>query len=157
LLTDLPVNSPKEAIEKLSWYSQRWKIETFHKILKSGCRAEESKLRTAERLVNLLAVLCVVGWRIFWMTMISRTAPKASPKLLFTSLELRLLDLLVKDGLFEAHEQTLSAYITKLAKLGGYLARANDSPPGNMVVWKGLSRLTDIELGATMAAKVVGN
>jgi hypothetical protein len=33
----------------LEWYSLRWKIETFHKIMKSGRRAEESKLRTAER------------------------------------------------------------------------------------------------------------
>lgn len=52
LLTDLPVHSFLDAIEKLEWYAQRWKIETFHKILKSGCRAEESKLRTAERLVT---------------------------------------------------------------------------------------------------------
>lgn len=28
-------------------------IETLYKILKSGCRAEASKLRTAERIVNL--------------------------------------------------------------------------------------------------------
>ena len=27
----------------------RWKIETFQKILKSGCRAEDSKLRTPPR------------------------------------------------------------------------------------------------------------
>ena len=45
LLTDLPVSSRKQAIEKLTWYSLRWKIETFHKILKSGCKAEESKLQ----------------------------------------------------------------------------------------------------------------
>jgi hypothetical protein len=57
LLTDLPVLSRLDAIEKLEWYAQRWKIETFHKILKSGCRAEEAKLRTAERLVNLIAIL----------------------------------------------------------------------------------------------------
>jgi hypothetical protein len=31
--------------------------QTFHKIMKSGCRAEQSKLRTAARLVNLLDVL----------------------------------------------------------------------------------------------------
>jgi hypothetical protein len=31
----------------------------------SGCRAEQSRLRTAERLTNLLAVLCVVAWRVF--------------------------------------------------------------------------------------------
>jgi hypothetical protein len=56
LVTDLPVQSCKDAIEKISWYAMRWKIETFHKILKSGCRAEESQLRTAERLVNLISV-----------------------------------------------------------------------------------------------------
>ena len=53
LITDLPVDSLSEAIKKLAWYSLRWKIEVFHKILKSGCKAEESKLRTAERMVPL--------------------------------------------------------------------------------------------------------
>jgi hypothetical protein len=38
LLTDLPVRSRQEAIEKLTRYAQRWKIESFHKILKSGCK-----------------------------------------------------------------------------------------------------------------------
>jgi len=157
LLTDLPVHSRREAIEKLEWYSLRWKIETFHKILKSGCKAEESKLRTAERLVNLLAVLCILGWRIFWMTMINRTEPDAPAKVVFTSLEQRLLDLLVKDGYVGIHNKSLSAYIIKLAKLGGYLGRTNDSPPGNMVMWRGMSRLMDIELGATIGAQIVGN
>jgi IS4 transposase len=49
----------------LAWYALRWKIEVFHKILKSGCKAEESKLRTAERLVKLLSVFCILAWRIF--------------------------------------------------------------------------------------------
>ena len=61
LITDLPVTSRAEAIEKLEWYAARWKIETFHKILKSGCKAEDSKLRTAERLLRLLAVFCVLS------------------------------------------------------------------------------------------------
>lgn len=43
----------------------RWKIELFFKILKSGCSAEKLKLRTAERLVNLIAIFCILGWRIF--------------------------------------------------------------------------------------------
>src|SRR6202041_45054 len=53
LVTDLSVRSRREAIEKLEWYSMRWKIEGFHKILKSGCRAEGSRLRTATRPANL--------------------------------------------------------------------------------------------------------
>ncbi len=43
-----------------------------------------------------------------------------------------------------------------IARLGGYLARANDSPPGNMVMWRGLSRLTDIELGFLLGVKLCG-
>ncbi len=84
LITDLPVRSPKEAVEKLGWYARRWQIELFHKILKSGCRAEEARLRTAERLVNLLALFCILSWRLFWLTMVNRAAPDASPQLALT-------------------------------------------------------------------------
>jgi hypothetical protein len=51
----------------------------------------------------------------------------------------------------------LSSYLTKIARLGGYLARAKDPPPGNAVMWRGMSRLTDIELGFVMGAQFVGN
>jgi hypothetical protein len=80
LITDLPVRSRQEAIEKLAWYALRWKIEVFHKILKSGCKAEASKLRTAERLVNLIAIFCLLAWRIFWLTMMNRGAADAPPR-----------------------------------------------------------------------------
>jgi hypothetical protein len=158
LVTDLPVQSRKDALEKLEWYAMRWKIEVFHKILKSGCKAEESKLRTAERLVNLISVFCILSWRVFWMTMINRSAPDAQPNLALTKVEIGLLDRLVKDKDKKLPRQkTLCHYLTKIARLGGYLARTNDPPPGNMVMWRGLSRLMDIELGAIAGAKVVGN
>ena len=64
-MTDLPARSRSEAIEKLDWYAFRWKVEVFHKILKSGCRAEDSKFRTADRLTNLIAVFCILSWRVF--------------------------------------------------------------------------------------------
>ena len=84
LLTDLPVDDLPGAIEKLDWYAQRFKIETFHKVLKSGCQAERARLRTAERLTKLLAVLCVVGWRVFWLTMANRATPEAPPEVALT-------------------------------------------------------------------------
>ena len=153
LITDLPVRTRVEAIEKLNWYALRWKIETFHKIMKSGCKAEESKLRTAERLVNLIATLCIMSWRIFWMTMVNRSAPDAAPGVALTKLEIELLDRLVKDkDPRSSKRKTLTDYLTKVARLGGYLARKNDPPPGNMVMWRGLARLTDIELGFTLAS-----
>ena len=52
---------------------------------------------------------------------------------------------------------TLSLYLIKIARLGGYLARAKDPPPGNIVMWRGLSRLNDIALGAALKINNVGN
>ena len=127
LITDLPIRSRREAVEKLTWYTMRWKIETFHKILKSGCKAEDLKLRTAQRLVNLIAILCLLSWRVFWMTMLNRASPKASPQMALTPTEIYLLDQLVSDTPGAAPAAySLSFYITKLARLGGYLARVKD-------------------------------
>jgi hypothetical protein len=155
LITDLPVRSRRDAIEKIEWYARRWKIEVFHKILKSGCRAEEAKLRTAQRLSNLIAVFCIVGWRIFWMTMLNRTNPTGPPHLALAEIELVLLDRLVI-GNGPPQSRTLSNYLIKIARLGGYLARASDPPPGNMVMWRGMSRLTDIRLGAAIGVELYG-
>jgi hypothetical protein len=155
LITNLPVRSRKDAVEKLAWYAMRWRIETFHKILKSGCRAEASKLRTAQRIVNLIAVFCVLSWRIFWMTMMNRVAPLVSPLVALTHVETQLLDSLLP-ATRKRQKAKLSTYLIKIARLGGYLARTKDSPPGNMVIWRGLSRLTDIELGFLLGVKLCG-
>ena len=128
----------------------------FHKILKSGCKAEESKLRTAQRLTNLISVFCILSWRVFWMTMLNRSAPDAPPILALTATEIGVLDRLINDKL-NARRKTLSHYLIKIARLGGYLARASDPPPGNTVMWRGLSRLTDITLGALVGGEFVGN
>ena len=156
LITNLPVHSPEDAIEKLGWYARRWAIELFHKILKSGCRAEEARLRTAERLVNLLALLCILGWRLFWLTMINRAAPEASPRLALTDGEVRLLDRMAGRPSSRSPPATLSSYLTQIARLGGYLARAADPPPGTMVMWRGWSRFMDIKLGAAIAKATCG-
>ena len=158
LITNLSVRSRKDAVEKLDWYAMRWRIETFHKILKSGCRAEASKLRTAERIVNLIAVFCILSWRIFWMTMMNRVAPDSSPLVALTRIETQLLDQLVPNTQGKQRRPAvLSRYLVKVPQLGGYMARAKDSPPGNTVMWRGLARLTDIELGFLLGVNLVGN
>lgn len=160
LLTDLPVTTLAAAIEKLDWYALRWKVETYHKVLKSGCQAEQARLRTADRLTNLLAVLCVVGWRVFWLTMVHRATPAAPPESVLTAAEIEVLDRLAGDTAATPRppaKRTVARYLLQIAKLGGYLARAKDPPPGNMVLWRGLTRLTDILLGFNLPSRLVGN
>lgn len=158
LVTNLPVRSQHGALEKIRWYAMRWKIETFHKILKSGCRVEQSKLRATERLSKLIAVFCILSWRIFWLTMVCRINPEESPGTALTKTEMMLLDKL--SGRRPGHNEPmkyLKQYLLTIARLGGYLARASDPPPGNTVMWRGVSRLTDIHLGFLLAKGDVGN
>jgi len=82
------------------------------------------------------------------MTMLNRSGSGLSVAAVFSDVERQLLDRLVPHQKQEdATTTSLSDYITKIASLGGYLARTGDSPPGNTVMWRGLVRLTDIELG----------
>ena len=89
--------------------------------------------------------------------MMNRALPDASPTMAFTALEIHLLDRLAKGRKEQGQKTSVSSYLVQLARLGGYLARAGDSHPGNKVIWKGSSRLTDIELGFIIGAKLVGN
>jgi hypothetical protein len=82
-----------------------------------------------------------------------------APAIALAAIERGLLDQLVADaGNRRCRSGTLSFYLIKLARLGGYLARSSDPPPGNTVIWRGLSRLTDIEIGLELGlAGNVGN
>lgn len=159
LLTNLPVETADQAIEKMAWYSMTWKIELFFKLLKSGFNAEKLKLRLAERLVNLIAIFCILGWRIFWLTMLNRARPNESPAAALTASEIAIIDqIAARAGRMPATPNPLSSYLIEIARFGGYLGRRHDPPPGNMIMWRGWSPLMDIQLGAELAAEpLVGN
>jgi hypothetical protein len=45
LLTSEVVTTIEDALKILRWYSYRWRVEEYHKLLKSGCQAESYYLR----------------------------------------------------------------------------------------------------------------
>ena len=68
--------------------------------------------------MNLLAVFCILSWRVFWITMTNRTAPDADPQWVFTVMELRILNRLVRDKSSNyVRQDSLSYYLLKLARL----------------------------------------
>ena len=113
---------------------------------------ERSRLRSAERIANLLALFCNIAWRILWLTLAHRANPEATPRPALRDREITLLDRLTPstEGA-EPQGKTLATYVRKLARLGGHLGRSRDPPPGAIVLWRGLSRLADIELGLKIA------
>jgi hypothetical protein len=155
LIRNLFRSVAQRRIRKARWYAVRWKIATFHKILNSGCQAEASKLRAAERILNLIAVFCILSWRIFWMTMKALTA---SPTLALTTIEMhRCICSSTTRPPAGGAKLLFRPNLTKIVRLGRYRARAKDPPPSNAVMWSGVSRLTHIQLGFLMATHLVGN
>lgn len=65
LLTTGAVETVDDAIERVQWYSCRWGIEIWHRILKSGCHLEARQFQKAARLRRALALSSVLAWRIF--------------------------------------------------------------------------------------------
>ena len=94
LVTNLPVSDLAAAVEKLGWYALRWKAEVFHKVMKSGCHAEEARTRDRRKAdeVPRPAIAAVVSWRIFFVTMSARAKPDAAPDNVLTFAEISALD-----------------------------------------------------------------
>lgn len=136
LLTTLKINSAEDAEQCLRWYCLRWRIEDWHRVLKSGCRIEDLAHETAERLRRAIAINLVIAWRIMLMALMGRETPKLPADVLFSDIELRTLRTYAKKNGLEP-PLLLGEAVRMVARLGGYLGRKNDPPPGHQLLWEG--------------------
>ena len=157
LLYNLPIKNFKEALEKIKWYCMRWRIEVFHKILKSGLKVENCRLSTADRLIRYLTLMSIVAWRIFWITLIARVSPNASCLLFLNNIEWKIL--------FSKHNQnkkipqktpSVKEAVKWIAQLGGFLARKGDGEPGITHVWRGLKKFSNFIEGVELLKNTYG-
>lgn len=145
LLTTVAIHSFEEACERIQWYTCRWVVEMYHKVLKSGCRVEERQFDDYETIVRYLAVDGVVAWRVLYLTMISRELPDIPCTVVLEAHEWQALYCFIhQTNTPPAQPPTLKEATFWIARLGGFLGRKGDSHPGTVVVWRGLQRLSDI-------------
>ena len=145
LLTTVAVTSTEEALERLEWYSCRWGIEIWHKILKSGCRIEARQLDDLEKLKRLLVLFSVVAWRILYSAMLARILPDTLCTIFFEPEEWQAAYCILHNTtILPQEEPTLREAVRMVAQLGGFLDRKGDGEPGVTVLWKGFQRLYDL-------------
>jgi Transposase DDE domain len=96
LLTTCEISTTEQAQECLRWYCLRWRIEDWHRVLKSGCRIEALQHKTAERLKRAIAINLVIAWRIMLMTLLGRACPDLPAELLFSDAEIEVLQAYAK-------------------------------------------------------------
>ena len=141
LLTTVPVASIADAEQVLEWYRLRWRIEDWHRILKSGCKVEYLGHRTGERIERAVTIKAVIAWRLAAMTLLGRETPELPAAVFFTQVQMRVLrHFTSKRGL--AEPGNLGLAVRTMAILGGYLYRKNAPPPGHQKIWEGWTRLT---------------
>jgi hypothetical protein len=155
LLTNLPVQTPEQASEKLLWYLCRWQVEVYFKVLKSGCRIEELQLEKRERLEPALAFYMIIAWRVLYLTMLGRACPEISCDAVFADEEWRAVYLVTQRKPPPAQPPSLDTMVRMVASLGGFLNRKHDGFPGPKTLWIGLQRVPDFVL-ALEAQRSVG-
>jgi hypothetical protein len=91
LFTTVAVTNDRIAEQCIRWYRLRWRIEDWHRVLKSGCGTEKLAYRTAERLKRGIAINMVIAWRIMLMTLLGRECPALPAEVLFSDIEIEVL------------------------------------------------------------------
>jgi hypothetical protein len=96
LLTTIEVRSLKQAMKCVRWYCLRWRIEEWHRVLKSGCGVLEHQNQSAESLARVISIDAVVAWRIMVLALLGRELPELPCDLLFNSWQCEVLQMLAQ-------------------------------------------------------------
>lgn len=143
LLTNLPVDSDEAIAFVVDCYRARWTIEEFFKALKTGCQFEKRQLESAHSLLNALAILAPVAWRLLLLRHLARSKEHSPANAALTEKQLEVLRAVARKPLpkrLNARDAMLA-----VAALGGHLKSNGD--PGWLVLGRGMHDLLLLELG----------
>jgi hypothetical protein len=147
LLTTEPIDSGADISRVIDSYCSRWLIEEYFKVLKTGCAFEKRQLENRHAVLNALALLAPVAWRLLLLRTLAHEKSNARASEVLTSLQLRIL---------QRHERTRLGPDAKvweamlaIAALGGHIK--NNGPPGWQVLGRGFEDLLLMERGAALA------
>jgi hypothetical protein len=139
LLTTLPVDTPEAVAHVVDCYRARWSVEEFFKALKTGCALEKRQLMSLHALLNALALLLPLAWRLLALRTLAHQAPDTPATDFFSPDEMTLLrHLSVRVRL--GPQPTCGEALLALAGLGGHLK--HNGRPGWQTLARGQDRLT---------------
>ena len=147
ILTSSPIKSPEDAMKILEYYTARWNIEIFFKVLKSGCKVEKIRLEKLDRLLPCIAFYMSVAARIMFLSKIEEICPDLSADAIFSPFEWKAVYMAVYDKKLPPKPPSASLIIRGIAILGGYINRKNDPPPGPTAMWIGIGIMHSMALG----------
>jgi hypothetical protein len=144
LITNRLVESFEQAIEVVTGYTTRWRIEEFHRAWKDGaCHVEDTQLRSREGIIKWATILAAVAVRATRLAYLAREKPHLPASEEFSAAELTAAVLLSDDASLDPENLTLASSVDLIARLGGYTGKSSGGPPGPTTLARGLKRVAD--------------
>lgn len=146
LLTNYPVRTFADAQLVIRGYSQRWRIEQFHRAWKSGaCQVESTQLDDREHIITWATLLASVAMRIVRLTYLSRNHPDEPASVELTAHEIDAAILVSGTKRFSRGDSiTIEQAVLLIAQCGGYVGRSSGGPPGALVLARGLDKIQTV-------------
>lgn len=147
LLTTYRVKTAQDALAVPAGYMQRWRIEEFHKVWKTGaCRVEDAQLRAEDHVVRWATILASVGMRLLRLTYLARMTPDAPATVALSPAEVLAIAVLRRPKRRPRGTPTIADAVRWIAELGGYTGKSSGGPPGPLVIARGLRRIEPLAL-----------
>ncbi len=150
LYTTICAHSNQEAVEAVVRYAYRWRIEDFHRVLKTGggC-VEDSQLRSPAAIVKWATLHSIVASRALRLRDAARSTPDLPASTELSEDEITALVVLKtkekrRTETITAQDLTIKTAVRWVADLGGFTATGvSQAPPGATVIGRGLERVLD--------------
>lgn len=153
--TNGPIETVADVEQAVSDYEWRWPVaEEYHKVEKSGLKIESQRFESYEPLVAVLALMAVVAIRVLQLRYARDSQPEASAEAIATPEEIDMAGRATKRV---GRVRSVKEFVDAVARLGGYLGRKGDGPPGWGTLWRGYQRLKDMLLGAELMQETAGS
>jgi hypothetical protein len=141
LLTNCPVLTGDDALERIRWYERRWIIEEYHKGMKTGCGIESLQLEKIERLEPAIALISAVATTLLRLRDAGR-APDAETRPATEVVDPVYVEVLAAHyGKRLGPRPMVKAFYLHVARLGGHQNRKADGSPGWLTLWRGWMKL----------------
>ncbi len=136
LLASYGQPTARDALRIAAHYENRWGIEEYFRVLKSGMRIEDRRLRTAESLGKCLAFDAIDAWRMFELDRYARDAPDTPVGEVLTPLQIYIVDTVTESEQLLPPPGDIRSYVMRLARLAGFRPSKRRPLPGNEILWR---------------------
>jgi hypothetical protein len=142
LATNIAINSAENALKIVEYYGKRWHIEVFHNTIKNCFGIEEIYLRDFESIKKVVSMVSIAAMSLHSMTWMARSSEFSSLKCT-TIVEQDVIDVvcLLLQQKTSKENPSIKDFVTNVAKIGGYLNRNSDGPPGIKTIYKGWTKV----------------